>query len=415
MANNQPSGALSSIKVLEIGRVIAAPWAGQTLGDLGADVIKVEQPGTGDMARTYGLARIIDDQGKPTRESTTYMCANRNKRSITLDISSPEGSDIVRKLAADCDVFIENFVGDTMERYGLDYATLSKINPRLVYCSITGFGHDGPASDRPGMDPIFQAMSGLMAVTGNPDSEPGGGPMLTAPTIIDAMTGMNATSAILAALFYRATVSGRGQYIDMTLLDTAFASQCNLVQGYLVSKQQPPRNGTRGPTGGGSGAYRCADGDIYIAIASDKMFNALCAILGTPELAEDPRFSNHANRGRHRDFLLSVFKPLIAEWKRDDLLLECTKADILASPVNGYEAAFADPQVMHRGIKVTVDHPLSPSGTVDLVASPMRLSETPVTHYTHPPLLGEHTDQILQERLGMDEAGIARLREQGII
>lgn len=409
------NGALSGYRVLEIGRVLAAPWCGQMLADLGAEVIKIERPGVGDMSRVYGPDMLIGKDGKKTRESSFYLCANRNKKSITLDIAGPEGQEIARKLAAECDVLIENFVGDTMERYGLDYKTLSAINPKLVYCSITGYGHDGEYADRPGFDAVFQAQSGMMNVTGLPDNVPGGQPMKTGPSLIDVTTGTNAALGIVAALNYRDRVSGRGQYLDMALLDTAMSCQSHVIANYLITGETPERKGTVGNGGGPAEVFSCIDGPIYISCGGDRAYQDLCKILGKPELGTDPLFRTVGDRWVNREKLRPITIALIGQWKRHDLMEACVKSAIPCGLVNDYDEAFADPQVIHRGIKVEVDHPLSATGKVALVRSPIRLSETPTDTYTHPPLLGQHTEEVLSDLLGIDGSKQAELQQRGVI
>lgn len=408
-------GALAGYRVLELGRVLAAPWCGQQLADLGAEVIKVERPGIGDMSRLYGPDMLRDAQGQKTRESSFYLCANRNKKSITVDIAVAEGQALIRDLLQSCDVLIENFVGDTMQRYGLDYATISAINPRIVYCSITGYGHDGPYADRPGFDAVFQAQSGMMSITGLPDDMPGGQPMKTGPSLIDVMTGTNAALAIVAALNHRDRVSGRGQYIDMALLDSALACQSHVIANYLITGVTPERKGTVGNGGGPAEVFSCMDGYIYISCGSDQAYYALCDILGAPELATDPKFRTIGARWENREDMRPQLIQRIAGWPRYALLEQCVAASIPVGLVNDYDEAFADPQVQHRGLKVEIDHPLAQGGKIHLVRSPLRLTDTPVSEYRHPPLLGQDTSTVFGELLGIDSDALQALQAKGVI
>lgn len=409
------TGALSGYRVLELGRVLAAPWCGQMLADLGAEVIKIERPNTGDMSRIYGPDMIIDKNGKKTGESSFYLCANRNKQSVTLDISTPEGQKIARGLALKCDVMIENFIGDTMKRYGLDYDSIFAANPGIVYCSITGYGHDGPYADRPGFDAVFQAQSGMMSVTGLPDGVPGGGPMKTGPSLIDIITGTNSALGIVAALNHRDRVSGKGQYLDMALLDSAFSCQSHVIANYLLTGITPMRRGTVGNGGGPAQVFSCSDGYIYISCGSDKSWGDLCEILGRTDLRDDERFSTLSTRWINNAKMSAILCEIIEAWKRDDLLEECVANSIPAAPVNDYDDAFSDPQVLHRGLRIPMEHPLAPDGFVDTIRSPISLSATPVDTYRRPPLLGEHTEEVLGGILGYDDADLASLRKAGIV
>ena len=407
-------GPLSRIRVLDLSRILAAPWAAQMLADLGADVIKVERPGKGDDSRQFGPPFLKDRTGRDTRESTFYISANRNKKSITCDIAKPEGQALIRELAQRCDVLLENYKVGDLKRYGLDYASLREVNPRLVYCSITGFGQTGPYSPRPGYDSIFQAMGGLMSITGYPDDVPGGGPMKTGPSLADILCGQYAASAIVAALYDRDTRTGRGQHIDLALLDALIASTSHYASQYLVSGTIPPRRGTEGNGGMPSRMFRCADGDIMIVAGNNEQYARMCDVLGHPELARDARFAEIALRVENRRTLAEVFEPLIAQWNSRDLLAALDAAGVPAGPINDLAQVFADPHVQARGMCVEVEHPASDE-KVKLVASPVRFSETPITDYIAPPMLGQHNREILRELLGKSEAEIAALEARKVI
>jgi len=407
-------GALVGLRVVDLSRILAAPFATQMLGDLGADVIKVERPGAGDEARLYGPDYIVDTDGRSTRESSFYVSANRNKRSITVELSTPEGRDIVCRLVERADVLVENFLPGTTARFGLDYQALRAINPRLIYCSVTGYGQEGPYRDRPGFDAVFQAQGGLMAVTGLADELPGGGPMKVGPSIVDVVTGHNVAAAIMGALLYRERVSGRGQHIDIALLDVAVAMQAHMAQNYLLSGKQPQRQGTSGNGGHPARVFRCSDGDIYISAGTQRHYIGLCEVLGRPDLVNDPDFLDTAARWRNRERWNAIAEPVISAWKVAVLAEALVAAKVPCSRINDYRGLFEDLHARVRGLAVDVEHPLSSDGRVQLVASPLRLSETPV-QYRRPPMMGEQTEEVLREELGMDAADIARLREAGAI
>ena len=413
MAGNLP---LSRIRVLDLTRVLAGPFASQMLGDLGAEVIKVERPGKGDECRQYGPPFLKDAQGRPTPESSFYLSVNRNKKSIALDISKPQGQDIVRKLAGHCDVLIENFKVGDLERYGLDYARLKLVNPRLVYCSVTGFGQTGPYRHRAGYDSIFQGMSGLMSVTGNPPDMPGGGPMKTGPSLGDIMSGQFAVSAIMAALYQRDANGGdAGLHVDVALLDSLIAANSHYSSHFLVSGDVPVRRGTEGKGGMPSRLFHCADGDIMLVAGNDAQYGRLCETLGRPELASDPRFASNVARVTNRRALGQVFEPLFAQWDCAPLLAALERAGVPAGPVYDLRQVFDDPQVRARDMCVEIAHPAAGDGKVKLVGHPVKYSETPVTRYTAPPRLGEHTSEVLRTVLGFSDADIAALREQKIL
>lgn len=405
------NGALAGIRVLDFGRILAAPIAGQLLADLGAEVIKIERPGRGDDARGFGAT--TDESGRPML-SAMHLCANRNKKSLTLDLSQARGRELARRLASDADVVIENFLPGAMARFGLDYATLALQNPRLVYCSVTGFGQDGPYRDRPGYDGVFQALGGLMSITGLPAGDPGGVPMKTGPSMIDSSTGLVAATAILAALVHRAQ-SGRGQYVEATLLDTVLAMQSSVVQGYLLTGRQPPRRGTEGNGGHPARDFACRDGPIYISAGHDHHYAGLCQVLGRPELIDDPRFITGALRYRNRAEWNRLAEPLIRQWLRADLVAALVAARVPACELNEYADVFADPQVRHREVEQRIPDPMRTGETIGLVSSPLRLHGTPVRQDRPPPLLGEHSRDLLRDLLGLADDDIDALARDGVI
>jgi crotonobetainyl-CoA:carnitine CoA-transferase CaiB-like acyl-CoA transferase len=406
------STALVGVKILDLSRVLAAPLATQLLGDLGAEVIKVERPGAGDEAREYGPPFLMGSEGRPTADSAFFLSCNRNKKSVTVDLARPEGQEIVGKLASQSDALVENFKTGGLKKYGLDYESLRAVNPSLIYCSVTGFGQTGPYAHKPGYDGVFQAMSGFMSVSGHPDHMPGGGPMKAGISIVDILTSFYAAVAILSALHHRDVNGGRGQYIDLALLDSGIASLSHYAMSYLVSGELPKRRGNGGFGGIPSQAFACADGQIFLVASNNTMFRRFCAAIGCPTLAADPRFAATADRIASRDALIAIlaetFKSrTVAEW-----LSLLDEADIPASPVNDFAAALKNEQVKHREMLVNVEHPAA--GTIPLLRNPIRYSETPIESYSAPPLAGQHTSQILQ-RLGYDEAAIASLRSRNIV
>jgi crotonobetainyl-CoA:carnitine CoA-transferase CaiB-like acyl-CoA transferase len=394
MTTQAPGGALDGLRVLDMSRVMAGPLAGQILADLGADVIKVERPGRGDDTREWAPPFVADPPAKPLDESVYFWACNRGKRSVVADIASPEGQALVARLVATSDVLIENYKVGTLAKYGLDYPTLSAANPRLVYCSITGFGQTGPYAPRPGYDTIVQGMGGLMSVTGNPDDAPGGGPRKAGIAVADQMTALYADVAILAALRERER-SGLGQHIDMSLLDVQVAGLTNLGLGYLATGRVPPRAGNRLATVYPSDSFRCADGDLMIIVGNDGQFRSFCAALGMLDLAADARFARNADRLRHADALAL----LIGQALRDRTLAECQAlfdaAGVPASPINTLAQVFADPQVIARGLVREVVRPDGPP--VRVIANPIRMSRTPPRSDRPPPRLGEHTDEVAAE------------------
>src|SRR5688572_14259089 len=411
---------LSHIRVLDLSRVIAGPLAAQMLGDLGAEVIKVERAGAGDDARRMGPPFLKDTQGRDTRETPIILGSNRNKKSITLNLAHPKGQAIARRLAGMCDVLIENFKVGDLKRYGLDQDSLRELNPRLVYCSVTGFGQTGPYAPRPGYDSIFQAMGGLMSVTGYPDDE-GGAPVKTGPSIADFIGGQFAAIGVLAALYARdatlpdgrKTGSGRGQQVDIALLDSVIASLTHYTAQYLATGIVPVRRGTQGNGGLPSQMFPCADGAVMVVCGNDEQYRRFCQALNHPELADDARFVTNSDRVRQRKALAQTFDAITKQWRQQDLLAAMERANVPAGPIYNLEQAFADPQVQHRGMAVEVPHPLS--GTVKICANPIKLSATPIDRYTAPPTLGQHTDEVLKGLLGFSDAEIAGLAQAKII
>ena len=406
------SGALSHIRVLDLSRVLAGPWAGQIFGDLGAEVIKVERPGSGDDTRHWGPPYIKDAEGNDSREAAYFQSANRNKQSLTLDFTQPEGQRLVRELVAQCDVLLENFKVGGLAAYGLDYESLAAINPRLIYCSITGFGQTGPYAKRAGYDFMIQGLGGLMSLTGRPEGEEGAGPMKVGVALTDILTGLYATVGVLAALNQREQ-SGVGQHIDVALLDVQVACLANQAMNYLATGVSPKRLGNAHPNIVPYQDFPSADGNFILAVGNDGQFRKFCEVAGIANLADDPRFVTNKARVAHRAELIpllrqaTVFKTT-AQWIE---LLE--KAGVPCGPINDLQQVFADPQVKARGLRL--DLPNALGSRTPQVASPLRLSATPVAYRSAPPLLGQHTDSLLQRLLGMSETQIAELREAGVL
>jgi crotonobetainyl-CoA:carnitine CoA-transferase CaiB-like acyl-CoA transferase len=405
---------LSGVRVLDLSRILAAPLAAQMLGDLGAEVIKVERPGSGDDSRSYGPPFLCDAEGNPSAEAGFYLSANRNKSSITIDHSMPEGAELVRALACRSDVLIENFRPGVLERYGLGYDALHELHPGLVYCSITGYGQDGPYADRPGYDGVFQAMSGMMSVSGLADGEPGAGPVKVGISMIDIVTGLYAGNAILAALRHRDILDGSGQHIDLSLLDCGVASLSHYAQNYLVSGVAAPRRGNGGFGGIPSQTFRCADGaEIFLVASTPGQWASLAKVIGRPELGYDERFATVSARIVNRDLVLRTLDAVFRTRNVADWLTDLEAADVPVAPVNDMDDVFANPQVRHRDLRITVDHPVS--GHVDLLRSPIRMSESPITTYATPPALGQHSHEILSSVLGKTPAEIRQLEQAGVV
>jgi crotonobetainyl-CoA:carnitine CoA-transferase CaiB-like acyl-CoA transferase len=401
-------GCLSHVRVLDLSRVFAGPWSGQMLADLGAEVIKVERPKTGDDSRRLGPPFLRDDEGRETPDTGFYLSANRNKKSITVDISQPAGQQVIRDLAKQCDVLIENYKVDDLARYGLDYESMKVVNDRLIYCSITAFGQTGPLRKLPGYDSIFQGMGGLMAVTGHPDDQPGGGPQKVGLIVSDLMAGMYASVAILAALNHRDAVSGKGQQIDLALLDTQVAALSHAGVGYLVSGDVPKRRGTVAPTGSPSQMFMCQDGPIMLVVGNDPQFARLAEVMGVPDLSTDPRFKTNRVRIEHRAALNEILMPIFRSRPKREWIEAIGGAGVPCGPVNELDEVFAEEQLNAREMVVKMPHPQRSS--MPLIANPIRMSDTPVQYRLRPPALGEHTNQVLGDLLGYGEEQLAQLR-----
>lgn len=404
---------LTGIKVLDMTRILAGPLSAQMLGDLGAEVIKIERPGIGDDARSFGPPYLADADGKETNNNSAFICANRNKSSIAVNIASPAGREIVLELTKSADILMENFKVGDLRRHGLDYDSVKKINPGIIYCSVTGYGQSGPYRARPGYDAVFQAEAGLMSVTGHPDGVPGGGPMKAGPSIADVMTGMNASIGILAALFHRKVNGGQGQHIDVCLMDTTIASMTYDAQKYLISGEIPSRRGTLGGGGVPSRVFTCADQDIMLVCGNDAQFVKCCEVLGRPELAQDPRFVTNRDRIVHRSVLIAILEEIFITKPAKYWLGELEQAGVPAGSINNLQQVFADEHVKSRGMAVKTNHPLHEN--LSLVRNALLFSETPITEYRAPPLLGQHTREILRRDLGYSEEKIADLCRAGII
>ncbi len=404
--------ALDDIVVLDLSRVLAGPWATQNLADLGATVIKVEKPGEGDDTRRWGPPFLTDPETGEPGDAAYYLSANRGKRSVTVDMATPEGQEIIRALAAKADVLVENYKFGGLKKYGLDYESLSALNPRLIYCSITGFGQTGPYAPRAGYDFLIQGMGGLMSITGERDDLPGGGPQKAGVALADVMTGLYSTIAILGALHQRAR-SGRGQYLDMALLDVQVGTLANQALFYLVGGTPPVRFGNGHPTVVPYQSFPTSDGFVIIAVGNDGQFGKLAAELGHPEWATDERFKSPGARVVNRDALIPLIAAETAKRSMDDLILAMEKRGVPCGPINTVDKVFADPHVQARQLRRDVPH--SRLGHVPSVASPLRLSDSPVAYDRGPPLLGEHTDEVLAEQLGFDAGKLKSLRERGVI
>jgi crotonobetainyl-CoA:carnitine CoA-transferase CaiB-like acyl-CoA transferase len=388
---------LTGVRVLDLSRVLAGPWAGQLLADLGADVVKVEKPGAGDDTRAWGPPYLKDASGRDTAEAAYFLCANRNKRSVAIDIATPEGQAQVRALAQQADVVLENFKVGGLQRYGLDHASLSAANPRLVYCSITGFGQTGPYAARAGYDFLIQGMGGLMSVTGLPDGEPGAGPQKVGVALTDIMTGLYATIAVQAALAEREK-SGLGQHIDLALLDVQIACLANQASNYLAGQIVPRRMGNAHPNIVPYQDFPTADGDIILAVGNDEQFAKFCKVADHPAWPADQRFATNAQRVANRAVLVPLLRQATVMRTSADWIAALEAAGVPCGPINRIDQVFADPQVLARGLHINMAHALA--GSVPLVANPIRLSGSPVTYRRPPPLLGQHTAEVLTQWLG---------------
>ncbi|UQY36980.1 CoA transferase [Pseudomonas fulva] len=406
------SGALSHLRVLDLSRVLAGPWCGQNLADLGAEVIKVERPRVGDDTRHWGPPYLRDGEGRDTSEAAYFLAANRNKQSLTLDFTQAEGQRLVRELAAKSDILIENFKVGGLAAYGLDYTSLKAINPRLIYCSITGFGQSGPYAKRAGYDFMIQGLGGLMSLTGQPDGGEGGGPVKVGVALTDILTGLYATVAVLAALAHREK-TGEGQHIDMALLDVQVACLANQAMNYLTTGVSPKRLGNAHPNIVPYQAFPTADGDLILTVGNDSQFRKFCEVAGHPEWGADPRFASNGQRVAHRAELIPLIRQATVFRTTAEWVTVLEAAGVPCGPVNDLHQVFADPQVIARGLRLDLAHPLA--GSTPQVASPLRLSASPVEYRQAPPLLGEHTERVLGEVLGLDAGQIEALRSQGVI
>ncbi|CAB5280973.1 L-carnitine dehydratase/bile acid-inducible protein F [Burkholderia multivorans] len=405
-------GALSHIRVLDLTRVLAGPWCAQTLADFGADVIKIERPGAGDDTRHWGPPYLKDAHGADTAEAAYYLAANRNKRSVTVDIATPEGQQIVRELAAQSDVVLENYKVGQLKKYGLDYASLRAVKPDLVYCSVTGFGQTGPYAHRAGYDFIVQGIGGFMSITGERDGVPGGGPQKAGVAIADLATGLYSTIAVLAALAHRDR-TGVGQYIDMALLDVQVALLANMNTNFLASGTPPVRWGNAHPNIVPYQTFQTSDGWIIVAVGNDGQFRKFVEAGGRPELADDERFATNPARVRHRDTLVPILAEMVKTRSKTAWIDALEAAGVPCGPINDLAEVFANEQVVARGMEVALPHPCG--ADVKLVRNPVRMSATPPDARTAPPLLGAHTDDVLRDMLGYDDARIAALKAKQAI
>jgi len=405
-------GALSHIRVLDLSRVLAGPWCSQNLADLGAEVIKVERPGIGDDTRHWGPPFVKDAQGQDTAESTYFVCINRNKRSITVNLSKPEGQEIIRQLVLESDVLIENYKVGDLAKYGLDYASLRQIKPNLIYCSITGFGQTGPYAHRPGYDYIVQGMGGFMSVTGEADGFPGGSPQKAGVAIADLFTGMYASSAILAAVIHRDR-TGEGQMIDIALLDTQVAMMANVASAYLSTDEVPRRWGNTSPIVVPYQTFPTSDGWMIVAVGNDSQFRHFVKVGGEEHLADNPRFSENPLRVQHRAELVPLLEAMTRKKTKAQWISLLDEIGVPCGPINNMKEVFANEQVQARKLAISVPH--DTAGTMKLVASPIRMSATPTEIRMAPPTLGQHTNEILREYLKLDSSAIEALHKQGVV
>ncbi len=404
--------ALDHLRVLDLTRVLAGPWCTQLLADLGAEVIKVERPGSGDDTRAWGPPYLTDAQGNDTSEAAYYLAANRGKRSVTIDIATERGQQLLRALAAKCDVVVENYKVGQLAKYGLDYAALSASNPRLVYCSITGFGQDGPYRDRAGYDFIIQGMGGFMSITGERDDLPGGGPQKAGVAVSDLMTGMYASVAILAAVAQR-DKTGRGQHIDMALMDTMLAMLANMNMNYLATGKAPGRAGNAHQNIVPYQVFAASDGHVIVAVGNDNQYAKFCAVADRPDLATDARFARNADRVRNRAVLVPLLEAIVRERPMAFWATELEAAGVPCGPINSIAQAMADPQMVARGLRVDLPHPTAQQ--VPLVASPIVLDGKRAVSDLPPPLLGQHTRSVLGELLDLDDAALDTLARDRIV
>jgi crotonobetainyl-CoA:carnitine CoA-transferase CaiB-like acyl-CoA transferase len=406
---NKNTGPLKGLRVFDMSRILAGPSATQILGDLGADILKIEKPGAGDDTRKWGPPFLKDKDGLETTESSYYLSANRNKKSLTLDFTQPEGLAIAKKLLAGCDILFENYKAGALDKYGLGYAQLKKEFPRLIYCSLTGFGHSGPYKDRAGYDYLIQGMGGVMSLNGPVDGDPYKMPVAFA----DIMTGLYGLTGILAAVYHREK-TGQGQFIDISLLDTQVAVMSNVAQYYLTSGEVPPRMGNAHLTIVPYEVFRASDGYIVLAVGNDRQYQDFCILAGRPELYQDPRFTENKNRVKNRDILVPLVREIIAQYPRNYWIDNLEKKDVPCGPVNTLDQVFDDPQVRARGMAVKMKHAATPD-PVTLIANPLVFSETPVSYRHAPPVIGEDTRDILKDELGMGDDEIANLQKKGVV
>jgi crotonobetainyl-CoA:carnitine CoA-transferase CaiB-like acyl-CoA transferase len=405
-----PRRPLSHLRVLDLSRVLAGPWATQNLADMGAEVIKVERPVAGDDTRGWGPPFVKVNEGA-RGDSAYFLSANRGKESITIDMATAQGQELIRALAAKSDIVVENYKVGTLAKYGLDYVSLRAVNPKLIYCSVTGFGQTGPYAPRPGYDFVFQGMGGLMSITGVPDGQPGAGPMKVGVAVADLMTGMYATTAILGALEHR-HISGEGQHIDIALLDCLIALTSFQTINYFVSGEVPQRLGNGHPNIVPYQVFACKGGHLILAVANDSQFRSFCKAVGKPEWADDERFKVGSARGANRELICAMVGELMLERTMHEWIDLLEACNVPCGPINTIDQVFEDPQVQHRGMRVPMSHP---SGPIRLLASPMRFADTPVTYEVPPPLLGQHTAEVLQRLLGLSDDALRVLHEQRIV
>jgi crotonobetainyl-CoA:carnitine CoA-transferase CaiB-like acyl-CoA transferase len=403
---------LSHLTVLDLSRVLAGPWCTQLLADLGAQVIKIEKPGSGDDTRGWGPPFLKDREGRDTGEAAYYLACNRGKKSVAVDFTRPEGREIVRDLTKSADIVVENFKVGGLAKYGLDYQSLATLNPRLVYCSITGFGQTGPYAERAGYDFIIQGMGGFMSVTGERDDLPGGGPQKAGVAIADLMTGMYACTAILAAIAHR-DAGGPGQYIDVSLLDSQVAMMAVMNMNYLVSGTPPGRAGNAHQNIVPYQVFACADGHLILGVGNDAQFARFCDVAGKPEWARESRFAANVERVKRRAELVPMIEAIMVTRAQASWLAALEAVGVPCGPINRLDQVFADPQLIARSMRIDLPHPLS--GTVPQVGNPLHFSATPVAYTQAPPLLGEHTAQVLSERLGMSTDALADLAARGVL
>ncbi len=419
MTNRSSSaGALAGIKVLDLSRVLAGPWCTQVLADLGADVVKVERPGLGDDTRQWGPPFLKDAEGNDTTQASYFTACNRNKRSVTIDMATPEGQALIKQMALQADIVVENFKVGGLKQYGLDHESLRALNPRLIYCSVTGFGQDGPYAERAGYDLMVQAMTGMMSITGRADTEPGGGPLRVGVAVIDLFTGMYASNAILAALHVRdnaTTGTGQGQHIDMALLDVGMAVLANQASGFLATGQAPGRMGNSHPSLAPYQDFPTADGNMLLAIGNDGQFQRFCAAAGQPDWAVDARFTTNTLRVQHRSELIPMMEAVTRTRSTAAWIALLEDKAVPCGPINTIAQAFDDAQVKARGLRVELPRAAGDGiRTIAGVASPLRLSSTPPVLRNAPPALGQHTDEVLAE-LGLNTQAIAALRDKRVL